>query len=144
MHDPVVLLLWKGAAGACGRFEDAVGHFSRSIALDKTCEVYYSNRSAALAALKRFHEALGDARAVVRLKPRWAKGWARLGAAHMGLEDFGEVGCALQACMVQQACYCQCDMAAWVAFEHAHVKACLHLCIVICLKISQDRCSSAF
>ena len=74
-----------------------MGHFSRSIALDKACEVYYSNRSAALLALKRFHEALADARAVVRLKPKWAKGWARLGAAHMGLEDFGEVGRTLQA-----------------------------------------------
>ncbi len=73
------------------RFEDAAGHFGRAIALDGRCEVYFSNRAAALTALKRYAEALEDAHAVVRLKPNWAKGWARLGAAHVGLEQHGEV-----------------------------------------------------
>lgn len=75
---------------AC-RYEDAVGHFSRCIALDKSSEVYHSNRAAALTALKRYGEALEDGRAVVRLRPKWAKGWARCGAAHVGLEEYGEV-----------------------------------------------------
>lgn len=66
-------------------------HFSKCIALDKSNEIYYSNRAAALSALKRYTEALEDAKAVVRLKPKWAKGWARAGVAHFGLEEWAEV-----------------------------------------------------
>ena len=54
--------------------------------------MYYSNRAAALTSLKRFGEAVRDAKRVVELKPRWAKGYARLGAAHFGLEEYSEVG----------------------------------------------------
>ena len=71
----------KRAASLLRRFEDATGHFGRAIALDGRCEVYYSNRAAALTALKKYAEALEDARAVVRLKPNWAKGCARHPAA---------------------------------------------------------------
>lgn len=66
-------------------------HFTKCIKLDASNEVYRSNRAAALTAMKRFSEALEDARAVVRLKPKWAKGWARMGAAHFGLEEWAEV-----------------------------------------------------
>lgn len=55
-----------------------------------SCEVYYSNRSAAYAALERWNDAAADARRVVVLKPGWAKGWARLGAACMGLKLYGD------------------------------------------------------
>lgn len=54
-------------------------------------EVYYSNRAAAHTSLKQYAAAVRDAREVVRLKPRWAKGYARLGAAHLGLEEYSEV-----------------------------------------------------
>ena len=54
--------------------------------------MYYSNRAAALTSLKRFGEAVRDAKQVVKLKPRWAKGYVRLGAAHFGLEEYAEVG----------------------------------------------------
>jgi stress-induced-phosphoprotein 1 len=53
-------------------------------------EVYFSNRAAALTSLKRYHEAAADARRVVQLKPRWAKGHSRLGAALLGAEQFAE------------------------------------------------------
>lgn len=55
------------------------------------CEVYYSNRSAAHAAIQQWREALEDAQACTRLKPRWGKGWSRRGAAQSGLELHGEV-----------------------------------------------------
>jgi Tetratricopeptide repeat len=52
--------------------------------------VYYSNRSAALANLGRFEDALSDAKRAVKLKPGWVKGHARAGAAHMGLQQYGD------------------------------------------------------
>ncbi|EFJ48274.1 hypothetical protein VOLCADRAFT_60479, partial [Volvox carteri f. nagariensis] len=55
-----------------------------------SCEVYYSNRSAAYAALERWDDAATDARRVLAIKPGWAKGWARLGAACMGLKLYGD------------------------------------------------------
>ncbi|KXZ48330.1 hypothetical protein GPECTOR_28g736 [Gonium pectorale] len=72
------------------KYEEAAKSFSKCIALDPSNEVYWSNRSAALAALERWEEAAADARRVVALKPGWAKGWARLGAACMGLKLYGD------------------------------------------------------
>ena len=73
------------------RYEDAVASFTKCIALDTENEVYYSNRAAAFTALQRFAEALADGKRAVALKPRWAKGWARIGAAYSGLEEHAEV-----------------------------------------------------
>lgn len=84
------------------RYADAVEHFTKCIKLDGKNEVYRSNRAAALTVLKRFSEALEDARAVVRLKPKWAKGWARMGAAHFGLEEWAEV------CLTSTECSHEC------------------------------------
>ena len=66
-------------------------HFSTCIRLEPSNEIYYSNRAAAHTALKNFRGALSDGKEVVRLKPRWAKGWARIAAAHFGSEEFQEV-----------------------------------------------------
>ena len=66
-------------------------HFSTCIRLEPSNEIYYSNRAAAHIALKNFRGALSDGKEVLRLKPRWAKGWARIAAAHFGLEEFQEV-----------------------------------------------------
>ena len=73
------------------RFEEAVRHFSRSIGLEPSNAIYFSNRAAAHTALKNFSGALSDGKEVVRLRPQWAKGWARIAAAQFGLEDFQEV-----------------------------------------------------
>lgn len=43
--------------------------------------VLFSNRSAALASLERYDDALADARKCVELAPTWAKGYSRLGLA---------------------------------------------------------------
>ncbi|CAN6252531.1 unnamed protein product [Urochloa humidicola] len=75
------------AAFTAGRFEEAARHFSEAIGLAPGNQVLYSNRSAALASLHRYSEALADAEKTVELKPDWAKGYSRLGAAHLGLGD---------------------------------------------------------
>ncbi|KAF8692985.1 hypothetical protein HU200_039353 [Digitaria exilis] len=75
------------AAFSAGRFEEAARHFSDAIALAPGNHVLYSNRSAALASLHRYSDALADAQKTVELKPDWAKGYSRLGAAHLGLGD---------------------------------------------------------
>jgi stress-induced-phosphoprotein 1 len=75
------------AAFSAGRFEEAARHFTDAIALAPGNHVLYSNRSAALASLHRYSDALADAQKTVELKPDWAKGYSRLGAAHLGLGD---------------------------------------------------------
>lgn len=50
--------------------------------------MYYSNRSAAFNALKDYERALKDAQSVIRMKPNWVKGWARLAVAHFGLHQY--------------------------------------------------------
>jgi stress-induced-phosphoprotein 1 len=75
------------AAFSAGRFEEAARHFTDAIALAPDNHVLYSNRSAALASLHRYSDALADAQKTVDLKPDWAKGYSRLGAAHLGLGD---------------------------------------------------------
>lgn len=80
-------IVWRPAC----RFADAVAHFSRCIQLDAGNEVYFSNRAAAHMGLKQYSEAAQDAKSVIQLKPKWVKGWGRLGAALSGLEDFSGV-----------------------------------------------------
>jgi hypothetical protein len=65
-----------------------VRHFTACIALDGSNHVYFSNRSAAHAALADWGAAAADAARTTALKPDWAKGWARRGAAAMGQEAF--------------------------------------------------------
>ncbi len=67
---------------------DAVRHFSACIALDDANHVFWSNRSAAHAALGDWDSAWRDAERTTTLSPAWAKGWARRGAAAMGREAF--------------------------------------------------------
>ncbi|KIZ02857.1 stress-induced-phosphoprotein 1 [Monoraphidium neglectum] len=81
------------------QYEAAVLHFTKAVELDPSSEVYLSNRSAAYAALERYQAALDDARAVTRLKPRWAKGHARAAAALMGLRRYGEAREAYEAAL---------------------------------------------
>ena len=64
--------------------------FTEAIALEPGNHVFYSNRSAALASLAKFDEALADAAKVVELKPDWPKGYSRKGAAEVGLKRFDE------------------------------------------------------
>ena len=71
-------------------YSDAVELYTKAIALDPNCEVYFSNRAAAYAAMERFREALDDAQEVVSLKPDWVKGHVRRAVALTGLKKHEE------------------------------------------------------
>ncbi|XP_050227137.1 hsp70-Hsp90 organizing protein 1-like [Mercurialis annua] len=75
------------AAFSAGDFSTAVKHFTEAIALAPTNHVLYSNRSAAQASLHNYADALADAKRTVELKADWSKGYSRLGAAHLGLNQ---------------------------------------------------------
>ena len=72
-------------AQQAGKHADAAALYSKAIGCDPREAAYFSNRSAAYAALRRFSDALADADEAVRLKPDWAKTQMRRGAALMGL-----------------------------------------------------------
>ncbi|KAH0562190.1 hypothetical protein GP486_003112 [Trichoglossum hirsutum] len=69
------------------RFGEAVEKFSKAIEIEPTNHILYSNRSGAYASLKRFDHALEDANKTTEIKPDWAKGWGRKGAALHGKGD---------------------------------------------------------
>ncbi|KAF4592405.1 heat shock protein [Ophiocordyceps camponoti-floridani] len=68
-------------------FDDAIDKFTQAIALQPDNHILYSNRSAAYASKKQWDEALKDADKTTEIKPDWAKGWGRKGAALHGKGD---------------------------------------------------------
>lgn len=63
--------------------------FSEAIEVDPSNHVLYSNRSGSHASLKDFKSAFDDAVKTTEIKPDWAKGWSRKGAALHGMGDLG-------------------------------------------------------
>jgi tetratricopeptide (TPR) repeat protein len=61
--------------------------FTQAIEIEPGNHVLYSNRSGAYASLKNFDKALEDANKTTEVKPDWAKGWGRKGAALHGQGD---------------------------------------------------------
>ncbi|KAI9704945.1 MAG: Hsp90 cochaperone [Candelina mexicana] len=74
-------------AFAAKDFKGAIDKFSQAIEIEPTNHVLYSNRSGAYASLKDFDKALEDATKTTEIKPDWAKGWGRKGAALHGQGD---------------------------------------------------------
>ncbi|RDA90747.1 hypothetical protein CP533_2972 [Ophiocordyceps camponoti-saundersi (nom. inval.)] len=68
-------------------FDAAIDNFTQAIALQPENHILYSNRSAAYASKKQWDEALQDAEKTTEIKPDWAKGWGRKGAALHGKGD---------------------------------------------------------
>ncbi|KAL3958620.1 hypothetical protein ACCO45_006782 [Purpureocillium lilacinum] len=68
-------------------FDDAIDKFTQAIALQPENHILYSNRSAAHASKKQWDDALKDAEKTTEIKPDWAKGWGRKGAALHGKGD---------------------------------------------------------
>ncbi|KAK2594272.1 Hsp90 cochaperone [Conoideocrella luteorostrata] len=68
-------------------FDDAIDKFTQAIALQPENHILYSNRSAAYASKKEWDNALQDADKTTQIKPDWAKGWGRKGAALHGKGD---------------------------------------------------------
>ena len=71
-------------------------HFTDAIGVDAANHVFYSNRSAAYAALNDFDAALNDAEKTVAIKPDWVKGHSRKGAALYGLKRYDDACDAYQ------------------------------------------------
>ena len=84
------------AAFSAGNYADAVKHFTDAIGVDAANHVFYSNRSAAYAALNDFDAALNDAEKTVAIKPDWVKGYSRKGAALYGLKRYDDACDAYQ------------------------------------------------
>lgn len=70
------------------RFDDAIGHYTEGIEFDSANHVLFSNRSAAFASKKDYGAALLDAEKAISIKPDWAKGYGRKGAALFGSGDY--------------------------------------------------------
>lgn len=68
-------------------YATAVEKFTQAIELDSNNHVLYSNRSAVYAAQADYEKALTDAEKAIEIKPDWAKGHQRKGAASRGLGD---------------------------------------------------------
>jgi len=68
-------------------FDEAIKHFTEAIEIEPANHILYSNRSAAYASKKEYESALKDAEKTTEIKPDWAKGWGRKGAAMYGLGD---------------------------------------------------------
>lgn len=79
------------AAFAAKKYEEAIELFTKAIEVSETPNhVFYSNRSACYASLKKFRQALNDASECVKINPSWPKGYTRMGAAHLGLGDLDD------------------------------------------------------
>ncbi|KAL2010872.1 hypothetical protein VTN00DRAFT_3590 [Thermoascus crustaceus] len=68
-------------------YPTAIEKFTQAIELEPNNHILYSNRSAVYAAQSEYQKALDDANKATEIKPDWAKGWARKGAALRGLGD---------------------------------------------------------
>jgi len=66
-------------------YSGAVEKYSQAIEISADQTAYYSNRCAAYQVLQMYYEACQDAEACVKLDPKWAKGWFRLGCVLMQL-----------------------------------------------------------
>lgn len=80
-----------------GDFNGATKQFTMAIRMTPKNHVLYSNRSAAYASLGKGTEALSDAEKCVELMPTWAKGYSRLGAAHILVGRYKEAMKAYRA-----------------------------------------------
>ena len=90
IHRYVARQALGNAAFSAGNYADAVKHFTDAIGVDAANHVFYSNRSAAYAALNDFDAALNDAEKTVTIKPDWVKGHSRKGAALYGLKRYDD------------------------------------------------------
>ena len=84
-------------AFAAKEYGRATAAYTVALRFDRGNAVLLSNRSAALASLGKYAEALEDAERAVRAAPNWGKGHARRGAALIGLGQAGEAAKAYAA-----------------------------------------------
>lgn len=88
---------WKAKGNSALQSKDydsAVECYTKAIELDGNNHVYYSNRSAAYLSKGDAQNALKDADSCVQVKPSWAKGYSRKGAALHSLKRYEEAAAA--------------------------------------------------
>eukprot|EP01080_Neovahlkampfia_damariscottae_P006996 gene6996-11162_t len=87
-----VIQLKKSATNALTekKFWEAIDLYTDALNYKIMSHVFYSNRSAVYCQIQNYSEAQLDALEVVKKKPKWVKGYLRLGNALMGLSNFGE------------------------------------------------------
>lgn len=73
-----------------GNTTQAIEYYSKAIHADGTNAIYYSNRSAAYLKQGNASNALSDADSCIALKPDFAKGYSRKGAALHGLKRYND------------------------------------------------------
>jgi tetratricopeptide (TPR) repeat protein len=71
-----------------GKYDEAIKLYSEAITLNSSDQTLFSNRSAAYGESCKYKEALADAQQCVKLRPDWAKGYARVGYAQFHLERY--------------------------------------------------------
>lgn len=78
------------------RYAEAVEAYTRSLELDSSQHLCFSNRSAAHLKLQAAGGALQDAMQCVRLAPSWPKGYGRLASALLALGSWDEAEAACE------------------------------------------------
>ncbi|KAJ8517034.1 hypothetical protein ONZ45_g5733 [Pleurotus djamor] len=70
------------------KYDEAIEMYTKSIALDPTNPVYYSNRAAAYSSKGDHLSAVGDAEKAIEVDPKFTKAYHRLGHAQYSLADY--------------------------------------------------------
>ncbi|KUF99591.1 Heat shock 70 kDa protein 18 [Phytophthora nicotianae] len=78
------------AAFAAGDHATAIKEFTTAIAYEPSNVIYYSNRSAAYLSAGQATPAMQDAKTCIDLDAKFAKGYARLGAAHFYIKNYAK------------------------------------------------------
>jgi len=73
-----------------GNFDEAISQYTLAIEVDPSDHVFYSNRSAAYLSKGDADNALVDGEKCIELKPTWAKGYSRKGAALHAKKQYEE------------------------------------------------------
>lgn len=73
-----------------GNFDEAIAQYTLAIEMDSSDHVFYSNRSAAYLSKGDAENALTDGAKCIELKPNWAKGYSRKGAALHAMKQYEE------------------------------------------------------
>jgi len=71
-------------------WDEAIAAYTEAIELDNTNHTFFSNRSACYAGKSDFENSLKDAKKVIEINPKFAKGYTRAGLALLKLEKFEE------------------------------------------------------
>jgi len=100
-------------------FDEAVTQYSHAISLDSKNATYFSNRSTAYAAQKRWQEALADAEKAISLDPKFARGYQRKGQALAGQEKYLDAIKAYQKAVEIEPTNAQIQKLLQEAIQHA-------------------------